>query len=256
MIRFEVISINQYMTATSEITAYLPYPRFLLTADLTLTARLVYTLLLDRTTLSQKNDWVDEAGHIYVFFTLSALSEALKRSTMTIKKALNELESADLIERKRHGFSAPNRIFVKLPSYGKKTDCMMDSNLSIIEQENGLSFGKKTDHAMETKLSPNYLSINNLRNNNLSRAIAENPPTLYGRFENVKLTETELSTLQTELPAQWQGYIERLSEYMASTGKRYQNHLATMQLWARKDIEKTTQQRYQRDYSVEEGETV
>lgn len=133
---------------------------------------------------------------------------------------------------------------------------MMDSNLSIIEQENGLSLGKKTDYAMETKLSPNYLSINNLRNDNLSGTIAENAPTLYGRFENVKLTETELSALQTELPAQWQDYIERLSEYMASTGKRYQNHLATMQLWARKDAEQTTQQRHQRDYSVEEGETV
>lgn len=44
---------------------YLPYARFLLNTDLSHTAKLLYTLLLDRATLSQKNNWVDEQGRIY-----------------------------------------------------------------------------------------------------------------------------------------------------------------------------------------------
>lgn len=44
----------------------------------------------------------------------------------------------------------------------------------------------------------------------------------YGRYQNVFLTDDELTELQKELPALWQTYVDRLSEYMASTGKQYQ----------------------------------
>ena len=84
----------------------------------------------------------------------------------------------------------------------------------------------------------------------------QNSPACYGRYGNVHLTEAEVSTLQAELPDQWQHYIDRLSEYMASTGKRYKNHLATIRRWATADVQKSTKPPYKRDYSVEEGETV
>ena len=77
---------------------HLPYARFLLDTDLSHTAKLLYTLLLDRATLSQKNNWVDERGFVYVIFPISSLSEALRCSTMSIKRALRSLEDADLID--------------------------------------------------------------------------------------------------------------------------------------------------------------
>ena len=52
-----MIPINEYMTLQPDLPPYLPYPRFLSEMNLTLTAKLVYSLLLDRTTLSQKNGW-------------------------------------------------------------------------------------------------------------------------------------------------------------------------------------------------------
>ena len=57
----------------------------------------------------------------------------------------------------------------------------------------------------------------------------------YGSYKNVLLTETELEKLKAEYPADWQERIERLSEYMASTGKPYKSHLATIRAWARKE---------------------
>ena len=63
-------------------------------------------------------------------------------------------------------------------------------------------------------------------------------PTVYGRYENVMLTETELEELKTELPDTYGHYIERLSEYMASTGKTYDNHAATIRRWAASDTAK------------------
>ena len=77
-------AIFNYLTATAPLPQYLPYARFLLDTDLSHTAKLLYTLLLDRATLSQKNNWVDEHGFVYVIFPLSSLSEALRCSSMSI----------------------------------------------------------------------------------------------------------------------------------------------------------------------------
>lgn len=60
----------------------------------------------------------------------------------------------------------------------------------------------------------------------------------YGRYENVLLTNDELAELQVEFPTVWQSYIDRLSEYMASTGKTYKSHAATIRRWAAEDGKK------------------
>lgn len=60
----------------------------------------------------------------------------------------------------------------------------------------------------------------------------------HGEYNNVLLTDDELDKLKTEYP-DWADRIERLSSYVASTGKRYKNHYATIRNWARKDKEKT-----------------
>lgn len=56
----------------------------------------------------------------------------------------------------------------------------------------------------------------------------------YGAYNNVLLSDTDMEKLKTEFP-DWQERIERLSEYIASTGKSYKNHLATIRSWAKKD---------------------
>ena len=62
----------------------------------------------------------------------------------------------------------------------------------------------------------------------------------YGQYQNVLLTDEDLAKLQAEFPDDWQKRIERLSEYIASTGKSYKNHLATIRNWASRDKEKQT----------------
>lgn len=78
----------------------------------------------------------------------------------------------------------------------------------------------------------------------------------YGQYQNVFLTDAELAELQSELPTLWQTYVERLSLYMASTGKQYASHAATIRRWAAEDSQKDVPQTRNRDYRVEEGETV
>ena len=57
----------------------------------------------------------------------------------------------------------------------------------------------------------------------------------YGMYKNVLLSDEEYQKLTEEFPSDYPGRIERLSEYIASTGKKYKSHLATIRSWARKD---------------------
>jgi predicted phage replisome organizer len=59
----------------------------------------------------------------------------------------------------------------------------------------------------------------------------------YGEYNNVLLTDSELEKLKAEYP-DYEERIERLSSYVASTGKSYKSHYATIRNWARKDADK------------------
>ena len=61
----------------------------------------------------------------------------------------------------------------------------------------------------------------------------------YGEYKNVLLSDSDLDKLKDEFPSDYQERIENLSAYIASTGKSYKNHLATIRNWARKDKEQT-----------------
>ena len=81
-------------------------------------------------------------------------------------------------------------------------------------------------------------------------------PAAYGRYNNVILTDTELSGLKTELPDKWEYYIDRLSCHIASTGKQYQSHAATIYKWAQEDAAKEKPKKGIPDYSFKEGESL
>ena len=60
----------------------------------------------------------------------------------------------------------------------------------------------------------------------------------YGEYKNVLLTDEDLEKLKNEFP-DYQERIENLSSYIASTGKSYKNHLATIRNWAKRDKNKS-----------------
>ena len=81
-------------------------------------------------------------------------------------------------------------------------------------------------------------------------------PAAYGRYHNVILSDTELDGLKTELPGKWEYYIDRLSGYIASTGRKYKNHAATIRRWVADDTAKAAPKRGIPDYSYKEGESL
>ncbi len=63
---------------------------------------------------------------------------------------------------------------------------------------------------------------------------------ILGNYQNVYLLNQDLEQLKIEMPTHYESYIEKLSEYMASTGKTYKSHIATIRKWFKEDIAKPT----------------
>lgn len=125
----------------SLLPAYMAYPRFLLSMDISETAKLIYVLLLDRARLSMKNDgWEDEQGHVFVYYTITDLAKASGKCEMTVKHALAVLEENKLISRKRQGAGLPNKNYVKVqtencPTGGTSLELQTDKKLSTSNKQ-------------------------------------------------------------------------------------------------------------------------
>ena len=76
-------------------------------------AKILYGLLLDRMGLSTKNGWLDDAGRVYIIFTMEEIMASLYCADNKATKLMKELEGCGLIERKRRGLGKPNLIYVK-----------------------------------------------------------------------------------------------------------------------------------------------
>lgn len=77
-------------------------------------AKLLYGILLDRMSLSLKNNWMDERGRVYIIFTMDEVMQALGCAGKKATKLMEEQENkAGLIERKRRGLGKPNLIYLK-----------------------------------------------------------------------------------------------------------------------------------------------
>ena len=101
----------------SEQYAFYRTPKILFTdpeyETLTALAKVLYGVLLDRESLSDKNKWVDDRGRIFVYMTNKTICRLLRISDKTATKILVELEEIDLIQRVRQGQGKPSRIYVK-----------------------------------------------------------------------------------------------------------------------------------------------
>lgn len=76
-------------------------------------AKLLYGLMLDRMSLSAKNEWLDNLGRVYIFYTMEAAMEDLGCARAKCTKIMGELKNIGLIEKKRQGLGKPDKIYVK-----------------------------------------------------------------------------------------------------------------------------------------------
>lgn len=125
---------------------------------LSIMAKVLYMILLDRTWLSIKNKYVDEQGSAYIYYTRKEASDKLRISEKTAGKLFKELEDMDLIEEVRQGQGRANVIFVK-----KVAD---EPEIKLIETgKNYMSRTVKSSLLDMYKLPTSNTNINNTKKN-------------------------------------------------------------------------------------------
>ena len=79
-------------------------------------AKLIYSILSDRNSISIKNKWVDEENKVYFIYKQKDLCDITGiKDPKTLRKYLKELETYELIERKKQGFNLPDRFYLLHP---------------------------------------------------------------------------------------------------------------------------------------------
>ena len=81
--------------------------------DLSADAKTLYGILLDRMSLSVKNEWFDKKGRVFIIFTIEDVKRTLRCADNKATRLLRELEKFGLIERKRRGQGKPCLVYVK-----------------------------------------------------------------------------------------------------------------------------------------------
>ena len=81
--------------------------------DLSTDAKTLYGILLDRMSLSVKNEWFDKKGRVFIIFTIEDVKRTLRCADNKATRLLRELEEFGLIERKRRGLGKPSLVYVK-----------------------------------------------------------------------------------------------------------------------------------------------
>lgn len=119
-------------------------------------------------------------------------------------------------------------VYEKTDPNNNSTNINSINNINSISKEKSI---KEKDDSVEQS-SPLPPPTKKIKRNHKEK---NQPKHKHGEYENVLLTEEEFEKLKKEFPKDYQERIERLSEYIASVGKSYKNHLATIRSWARKD---------------------
>ena len=125
---------------TVNTSGFIMLPRELLSAKFTtlsLHARVLYSLLLDRNELSEKNGMNDDCGKIVVFFPVEEVCQRLGCCRDTVTKLFRELEKFGMIKRKIQGLGRTALIYVKaLSEYEAETEqSKIDDNKNVEQQD-------------------------------------------------------------------------------------------------------------------------
>ena len=180
-------------------------------------------------------------------YTAQMIATLTRQQVGTVERALGIFQQLGLVEQLHGGLL-----------YMTDIELMIGQSSTEAERKRAARLANKalppprTNGGHLSDIRPPEIEIEKERESEPGRAA----PAAYGRYKNVILTDTELSELQAELPDKWEYYIDRLSGYIASTGRKYKNHAATIRRWAADDTAKAAPKRGIPDYSYKEGESL
>ncbi len=146
----EPIKFDYYYGVEAEMFSFYRVPRLLIKDErfkgLSSNAKLLYGLMLDRMSLSMKNEWLDKENRAYIIYTVDSMMEDLGCARATCVKVIKELDCGSgigLIEKKRRGLGKPDIIYVK--NFAAATDKTAANADKSTEVQN-LNFKKSNNY--------------------------------------------------------------------------------------------------------------
>ena len=111
------MEFRYYYGAEAEQFSFIRIPKRMLTEEsfssLSLAAKILYGVLLDRMALSVKNGWLDDEKRVYIIFKIEEIQDLLGFSKKKAIEYLGELENFGLVEKKRRGLGLPSILYIK-----------------------------------------------------------------------------------------------------------------------------------------------
>jgi len=111
------MTFDFYFGSQAEQFSFIRIPKLLLLSpefrDLSIQAKMLYAVLLDRMSLSVKNHWMDEQNRVYIIYQVDEIVQDLGFTKRKAMDVLTELEQFGLVARKRRGRGLPNYLYVK-----------------------------------------------------------------------------------------------------------------------------------------------
>ena len=127
--------------------------------DLSNDSKMAYAILKNRLILSIKNNWLDNDGAVYIFYTWDKLSEVMNISRRKIADTINQLKEHNLIDVVRQGRGLPAKIYVKKlkpNAYASRNNFIESNN----EQEDEIKEEKQVKEKSKTEnKQQEYFSI-------------------------------------------------------------------------------------------------
>jgi biotin operon repressor len=166
-------------------------------------ARVIYSLLLDRLTLSIKNEWTNDSGEVYLIYPREAVAERLRMSRKKVIAAMKELRDVDLIQEERQGRGIPNRIFVLHTQLSKSDAATFETDMQETpEYDTGIGesadFSKSSEIALQEVSKKDFKESQNGTSRSSETALQEVPKTDFKKSQ--KRTSRSPKTALQEVP--------------------------------------------------------
>ena len=111
------MKFNYFYGSQADQFSFIRIPKIMLTDNvfqtLSMGAKVLYGVLLDRMNLSMKNGWLDEEKRVFIIYQIGEIQEDLGFSKKKAIDLLTELETFGLLQKKRRGHGLPNILYVK-----------------------------------------------------------------------------------------------------------------------------------------------
>ena len=156
--------------------------------DLNSDSKLLYSILLDRLSVSRKNNWVDSDNNIFLIFSRKEAQEKLNLSDKTVTKAFKQLVKFKLINEKRQGFKKNNIIYVGKINHISSCNNMIRKNYDS-RNENSTTNETENLRCSNNKDNKNNYSNNShykLKKNNYKQRNYDDLNSFYCNIRNVK----------------------------------------------------------------------